>query len=230
MTCHLLLFSPLAHWWALISGFPCFLAPLFLLPLLSLSLDLRDVKSDCLSHVFPVVVRSSLSPQRGLRASQEGSQCLLFHPCEVSPIHLVVLLPRLMYPMDNTESGNIPGRVILELLSSHGQTMCKEELQNIRLKVTQLLTEKENAAVTKSTYAIQGDQLYCPKEIVSPRGTLRDSRFPNTPNAWQTNGNASSSSDPCSQLGKHHLHRRKLKTLPNQLLSWKRNLSLTRMN
>ena len=108
------------------------------------------------------------------------------------------MVPRIKCPasMYSAENSNVPGRVILELLSSQGQTMCKEELQNIKLKVTQLITEKENAAATKSTYAIQGNQLYCPKEMVSPRGTLRDSRFSNTPNAGQAYGNASSSSVP----------------------------------
>ena len=90
--------------------------------------------------------------------------------------------------MDSTGSSNVPGRVILELLASHGRTMCKEELQNIQLKVTQLLTEKEKAATTQSEYAIHGDQLYCPKEMVSPRGTLRNSKSANTANPWQVDG------------------------------------------
>ena len=98
--------------------------------------------------------------------------------------------------MDSTGSSNVPGRVILELLSSHGRTMCKEELQNIQLKVTQLLTEKEEAATTQSAYAIYGDQLYCPKEMVSPRGILRNSRSVNTANTWQVDGTASNSSVP----------------------------------
>ena len=98
--------------------------------------------------------------------------------------------------MDSAGSSNVPGRVILELLASHGRTMCKEELQNIQLKVTQLLTEKEKAATTQSEYAIHGDQLYCPKEMVSPQGTLRNSKSANTANPWQVDGTASNSSVP----------------------------------
>ena len=96
--------------------------------------------------------------------------------------------------MDSTESGNMPSRVILELLSSHGQMMSKEELQKIRLKTINLLAEKEGAALTKSAYAFQGDQLHCPKEMVLPRVTKKDGRVPHTLNAKQVNGTALCSS------------------------------------
>ena len=59
--------------------------------------------------------------------------------------------------MDSTGCSNVPGRVILELLASHRSTMCKEELQKIQLKVTQLLTEKEKAATIQLEYVIHGD-------------------------------------------------------------------------
>ena len=98
--------------------------------------------------------------------------------------------------MDSIGRSNVPGRVMLELLASHGSTMGKEELQKIQLKVTQLLTEKEKAATIQSEYAIHGDQLYCPKEMVSPRGTVRSSKSANTADPWQVDGAASNSSVP----------------------------------
>ena len=39
-------------------------------------------------------------------------------------------------------------------------------------------------------------QLYCPREVVSPRGMSKNSRSVSTANTWQTHGTASSSSAP----------------------------------
>ena len=81
--------------------------------------------------------------------------------------------------------------------------MCKEELQNIRLKGTQLITEKENAAATKSTYAIQGNQLYCPKEMVSPQGMLRVADSRTRPMHGKLMEMLQAAPCLCSQRGKH---------------------------